>query len=41
MLKRMMIIGLITMTLVNVVGCGNTNQEEIKEDASKLVEEYK
>ena len=39
MLKRMMIIGLIIVSIVSMVGCGNTNQEDIKENARNLVEE--
>lgn len=39
MLKRMMIIGLIIVSIVSMVGCGNTNQEDIKEKARILVEE--
>ncbi len=41
MFKRMMVIGLIMVTLISVVGCGSTNQEDIKEKARNLVEENK
>jgi len=41
MLKRLMVVGLISMVIFNMVGCGNTNQENVKEKAGQLVEEYK